>query len=222
MKKIIFFLAIFCSLAFAQGWNSTVQTSINEPNLEKMDLAANASGIHVLIKRTNGNIVYYYLNSSGVVDAGKTYTMEADGDFPNIVASNDRVFALYKSGSNIKGKYSTNGGTSWSNLPNITTTSNLCNGVDAEYQDQQGVHIVWATRDNDPYFETYYYRLTPTTPYQWVEFKNVTDHSSAQIGGRPSVSFSSGRVHVSFNTSYFDVSWTPGYAVTRDRFNGVW
>ncbi|HRN25419.1 MAG: hypothetical protein IT276_02200 [Ignavibacteriaceae bacterium] len=142
MKKIFFFLAIFFSLALAQGWNSTVQTSINEPNLEKMDLTANASGIHVLIKRTSGNIIYYYLNSSGVVNANKTYTMEADGDFPNIVASNDRVYALYKTSSNIKGKYSTNGGTSWNNLPNINTTANLCNGVDAVFEDGYGTHLV--------------------------------------------------------------------------------
>jgi hypothetical protein len=219
---LIFLLVLFCSLSFAQGWNSTVTTSINEPNLEKMDLTANASGIHALIKRTNGNIVYYFLNSSGTVNSGKTYTMEADGDFPNIVASDYVIYALYKAGSNIKGKYSTNGGTSWSNLPNnINTTANLCNGVDAEYQDQQGVHIVWATRDNYPDFETYYYRLRPSDN-QWVEFKNVTDHSSAQVGGRPSVSFSSGRVHVSFNTSYYEEPYGPGNAGTRDRLNGVW
>lgn len=96
MKKLISLLVLFCSLSLAQGWNNTVTTSINEPNLEKMDLAANASGIHVLIKRTSGNIVYYFLNSSGVVNAGKTYTMEADGDFPNIVASNDRIYAFIK------------------------------------------------------------------------------------------------------------------------------
>lgn len=42
MRKIFFFSAIFCSLALAQVWNSTVTTSINEPNLEKIDLAANA------------------------------------------------------------------------------------------------------------------------------------------------------------------------------------
>ncbi|BDQ03813.1 hypothetical protein [Ignavibacterium sp.] len=222
MKKIFFFFALFCSFALAQGWNGTVMTSINEPNLEKMDLAANASGIHVLIKRTNGNIVYFYLNSSGIVDVNKTYTMEANGDFPNIVASNNIIYALYKTSNNIKGKYSTNGGTSWSNLPyNINTTTNLCNGVDAEYQDQLGVHIVWATRDNYPNFETYYYRLDPSNN-QWVEFKNVTDHSLAQFGGRPSVSFSAGRVHVSFNTSYYDDPWVPGNAVTRDRLDGVW
>lgn len=61
-----------------------------------------------------------------------------------------------------------------------------------------------------------------TTPYGWVEGKNVTDHSSAQVGGRPSVSFSSGRVHVSFNTSYYAEPYAQGNAGTRDRLNGVW
>src|SRR5690606_5533477 len=223
MKKLISLLVLFCSLSLAQGWNNTVTTSINEPNLEKMDLAANASGIHVLIKRTSGNIVYYFLNSSGVVNAGKTYTMEADGDFPNIVASNDRIYAFYKAGTNIKMRFSTDGGSSWiyNSLLDRPIGSNLCNGVDAVIEPDYGVHLVWATRDNYPNFETYYYRLR-LSDNQWVEGKNVTDHSSAQVGGRPSVSFSSGRVHVSFNTSYYAEPYAQGNAGTRDRLNGVW
>src|SRR3972149_9048957 len=108
MKKLILLFALFYSLSFGQGWNSTVTTSINEPNLEKMDLFTNASGNHVLIKRTNGNIVYYNLNSSGVVDASKTSTLQTSGDFPNIVGSNDVVYALYKTGNVIRAKYSSN------------------------------------------------------------------------------------------------------------------
>jgi hypothetical protein len=184
-------------------------------------MAANSTGVHVLIKRTSGNIVYYYLNSSGVVNTTKTFTMEANGDFPNIVASNNVVYTLYKTASNIKGKYSTNGGTSWGNLPfNVNTTANLCNGVEAVIEPDYGVHLVWATRDNGYDFETHYSRLT--TSNSWVEYKNVTDHSSAQVGGRPSVSYSSGRVHVSYNTSSYEVTYMPGNAGTRDRLNGSW
>lgn len=80
---------------------------------------------------------------------------------------------------------------------------------------------MWATRDNYPNFETYYNRLR-LSDNQWTEFKNVTDHSSAQVGGRPSVSFSSGRVHVSFNTSYYAEPYAQGNAGTRDRLNGSW
>lgn len=120
-------------------------------------------------------------------------------------------------------RYSTDGGSSWiyNSLLDRAIGSNLCNGVDAVYEDGYGVHLVWATRDNYPNFETYYYRLR-LSDNQWVEFKNVTDHSLAQVGGRPSVSFSSGRVHVSFNTSYYAEPYAQGNAGTRDRLNGVW
>jgi hypothetical protein len=37
-KKIILLFIVFCSMSFGQEWKPTVQTSINEPNLEKMDL----------------------------------------------------------------------------------------------------------------------------------------------------------------------------------------
>jgi hypothetical protein len=224
MKKIIFLLAFFHSISFCQEWNSIKTiTGIDEPNLEMMDLFTNASGNHLLIKRTNGNIVYYKFNSSGTLDAGKTSTIETSGDYPNITGSNDKVYLLYKAGNNIKMKYSTNGGGSWvynSNL-NISIGTNFCNGVDAVYEVglSGGVHLVWATEENSN-FETYYYRLN--TSDQWVEYKNVTDHSSAQVGGNPHVTFSPNRVHVGFNTDYYDETWTPGDAKTRDRYNGTW
>lgn len=225
-KQIFILLGLFCSMSFGQGWNTTVQTSINEPNIEKMELFTNASGNHILIKRANGNIVYYNINSSGTVDANKTAILETAGDFPSIVGSGETVYALYKTGNVVRAKYSTNGGTSWVGNSNLdrTTTSNLCNGIDAVYEDglSGGVHLVWATRDNNPNFETYYSRLN--TSNQWVDFKNVTDHSGGWRGGKPSVTFSSNRIHISFNTEtgtspYFG---TPADAQTRDKVGSHW
>ena len=212
MKRIILLFALFYSLTFGQGWNNTVTTSINESNLEKMDVFTNKDGNHLLIKRTNGNIVYYNFNSSGTVVGNKTTTLESNGDFPNIVGTNYKVFALYKSGNYIKGKYSTNGGSSWTSLPyNISTSANACNGVDAVYQDQVGVHIVYAMQDNGYYdFETYYYKLNSYN--QWVEYKNVTDYGT-EIGGRPSITVSDDRVHVSYNTGGIG----SGESKTRDK-----
>ncbi len=131
MKTIILIITLITSLSLGQNWNPIVTTTLNEPNLSKMDLFTNKDGNHLLIRRNNGNIVYYNLNSSGIVNAGKTITLETNGDYPNIVGSDNIVFAIYLTGSLIKGKYSTNGGSSWLNLNNITTTGNECNGVDA-------------------------------------------------------------------------------------------
>lgn len=221
MKNIILFIVLFCQLSFGQGWNTTVQTTINEPNLEKMDLFTNSSGNHVLIKRTNGDILYYRLNSQGNVT--RNLTLANNGDFPNIVGTNDIIIAIYKVGDQITGKYSLTNGLGWTSLPNnVNTTSNLCNGIDAVYELDNGVHLVWATRDDYPNFKTYYSRLTPYPDHSWVEFQNVTSHASAPVGGRPSVTVSPNRVHVSFNTSYFEEPYAYGFARTRDRLNGVW
>jgi hypothetical protein len=225
MKKIIFLITLFCSMSFGQGWNTTVTTSLSEPNLEKMDLFANSSGIHLLIKRTSGYILYYKLNSEGQVVIPveeNPVIFSTNGDFPAITGTADIVYAFYKEGSNVKGRYSTTGGDSWISLPDRSTTSNTANGVDAVYQSGSGggVHLVWATQDAGSNFKTYYSRLEDN---QWVEFQDVTDHSSAPVGSIPSVTFSPNRVHVSFNMGATTSPDAHGGDVrTRDRVNGVW
>ncbi len=159
MKKLLVLSILFSAFSFGQGWNSTVTTSINEPNMQKMDITSNSFGIPVLIKRSNGNIVYYLLSSSGSVDASKTATLETNGDFPTITSSNNNIYTFWRVSGYIKGKYSTDGGGSWIPLSDILTTSNACNGIDAINQDQVGVHLVYALQDNGSDYETYYYLL---------------------------------------------------------------
>lgn len=218
MKRLILLIALFCSLSFGQEWNSTVTTTISESSLEKMDLFTNKNGNHLLIRRSNGNIVYYNLNSLGTVVISNT-VLESSGDFPTITGTNDIVYAFYKAGSYIKMKYSTNGGTSWiynSSLDRYIG-SNECNGIDAVYEVDEGVHLVWATMDSDPYFETYYYNLT--TEHEWDYFKNVTDYTGG-VGGDPTVAFSDSRIHVSYDLKYGGQYWSS--MKTRDRYDGNW
>lgn len=218
MKKLFVLFILFSIFTFGQGWNSTVTTSINEPNMQKMDITANSFGIHVLIKRSNGNIVYYFLDSDGTVDANKTITLETNGDFPTIASSNTNVYAFWRVSGYIKGKYSTNGGASWISLSARSTSSNVCNGVDAIYQEQVGVHLVYALQDNGSDYETYYYRLN--TFNQWVDYKQVTDYSN-EIGGNPSVAVAPNRVIVSYNTNNYSLPG-PGNVKTRDKIGVFW
>lgn len=220
MKNMILIIALIYSVAFGQSWNSTVTTTINTASLERMDLFTNKDGNHLLIKNSNGNIIYYNINSQGTVDNNKTETLESNGDYPTITGSNDKIYAIYKSGNYIKGKYSINGGTDWTPLSNINVGSNACNGIDAAYQNQIGVHVVYAMRDSDPYFETYYYLLN--TNNAWVNYKQVTDYGT-EVGGVPSVNFSSNRVHVSYNSGeatppYIGV----GVSKSRDKIGNDW
>lgn len=214
-KKLVLIIVLLYSFALGQSWNNPVTTTISASSLEKMDLFTNKDGNHLLIKNSNGNIIYYNINSSGTVDNNKTETLESNGDYPSITGSNDKVYAFYKSGIYIKGKYSTNGGTDWTALSNISVGSNVCNGIDAVFENGRGVHLVYAMRDNDPYFETYYYRLTPYPYHSWTDYKPVTDYGS-EVGGVPSVIFSDNRVHVSYNTGEATPPYI-GYGVSKSR-----
>ncbi len=226
MKKFFLLILILASNLFGQEWNDIVTTSIEEP--DRTDIFTNSSGIHILIKNPSStNIVYYNLNSAGEIDEDKTETLETSGYFPNIIGSNDKIYAIYKTIDNnnddvIRVKYSTDNGSSWlTNIADRPTTANYCNGVDAVYELGNGVHLVWATQDGGTSgFETYYYRLN--TSDQWVEGKNVTDVTSYQYGGNPSVAVSPNRVHVSFNTDATTTLTGSGDVKTRDKFNGNW
>ena len=222
MKKIILIIILLCSFAQGQSWNTLVTTTISASSLERMDLFTNKDGNHLLIKNSNGNIIYYNFNSQGTVDNNKTETLESNGDYPAITGANNKIYAIYKAGIYIKGKYSTNGGTDWTALSNINISSNACNGIDAVYENGRGVHLVYAMRDNDPYFETYYYRLTPYPYHSWTDGKNVTDYGS-EVGGVPSVTFSDNRVHVSYNSGQATPPYIGvGVSKSRDKAGSTW
>ncbi|MEO8231335.1 MAG: T9SS type A sorting domain-containing protein [Ignavibacteriota bacterium] len=223
MRTFFLLVLILAYNLFAQEWNEIKTTEIAEP--EKYDIFANSSGIHTLARTGTGVITYYKLNSEGDVQTTSELEPFNGGDFPNIIGTNDKIYAIYKAGNNIRVKYSTDNGNNWiwnSDLDR-PTTANYCNGVDAVFQDgpSGGVHIVWATQDGGTSgFETYYRRLAPDN--SWPEYKTVTDHSLAQYGGNPSVTVSPNRVHVSFNTDATTSIVGSGEVKSRDKFNGIW
>jgi hypothetical protein len=219
MKKLFLLILILVSKLLAQGWNNTVPIGI--PDYLKTDIFTNSAGIHILVQlNTSSNIVYYNVNSAGDID--KTVTLENSGSFPNIVGTNDKIYAIYKTGNNIRVRYSTDNGSSWlTDIADRPTSANYCNGVDAVYEPNYGVHIVWATLDGGAYgYETYYRRLAPDN--SWPEYKNVTDDGAAQYGGNPTVVVSPNRVHVSFNTDATNTNYGTGNVKTRDKYLGSW
>ncbi len=112
MRKIFFFLVLFCSLALGQGWNSTVTTSINEPNVVKMDLFTNKDGNHIVVQNSNtsNSIKYYFINSSGALIRSATIETSSNAELPCISGDNDKVYIVYKLGSNLKFRKTTNAG----------------------------------------------------------------------------------------------------------------
>jgi len=224
MKNTIILFFIMTAYLFSQSWNNTVTTTINEPNLVKIDLFTNKDGNHIIVQNSNStnSIKYYLLNSSGTVVRSSTIETSGYAEFPNISGDNDKIYLVYKLGSYLKAKKSTDAGQNWNNfnIPSQYIGSNTCNGVDIVY-DYQGLHVVYAMLDNYDSYETYYYKLNSSN--QWVDYKNVTDHSSGQYGGFPTVTVSDNRVHVSFNTGHSDDPETNiGEAKSRDKYLNDW
>jgi hypothetical protein len=61
--------------------------------------------------------------------------------------------------------------------------------------------------DNNPFYETYYYKLNSSN--SWVDYKNVTDYNSEEVGGLATLTVSANKVHVGFNSF--------GEAKSRDK-----
>lgn len=97
--------------------------------------------------------------------------------------------------------------------------NNTCNGVDIVYGNGT-LHIVWATKDNGDYYETYY---RPLTGNNWGSTENVTNYNRDEVGGFPTVSISPNRVHVSYNNGIgSDPEVNMGTAKTRDKYQDQW
>lgn len=223
MRNTIILFFIMTAYLFSQGWNNTVTTTINEPNLVKMDLFTNKDGNHIIVQNSNStnSIKYYLLNSAGTVVRSSTIETSGNAEFPNISGDNDKVYLVYKLGSYLKAKKTTNAGANWTDInPSLSIGSNTCNGVDIVYSDG-GLHVVYAMKDSDPNYETYYYKLNSSN--SWVDYKNVTDFGN-EVGGLSTITVSDNHVYVSYNTGDDDPvePGNQGAAKVRTKVGSNW
>ena len=223
---IMFFFVLTASL-FPQSWNNAVQTSIPyvEGSGTGTDEFVNKDGISVLVDYHSYNypnhiyyLKYYLLNSSGTII--RNYTFEnQEVEFASIDGNNDKMYVVYKLGNQIKTRKSTDAGQNWTSLENVSIGNNICNNIDITYdKNDNALHMVWSTQDANSDYKTYYRKLSND---QWGSQENVTDGSL--VGGFPTVSTSTNRVHVSFNTGqYSDPALNLGDAKTRDKYYSTW
>jgi len=211
----------------AEGWNSTVTTSIDASGYSQGDNFSNKDGIHLLLAGSS-SVKYVLLNSSGGV-VRQTTLETVGGDFPNITGYGTSLMAVYLKGSTIKAWRSTDAGATWNDggsdgIADITFSDSSCSGVDA-VADSRGLHVAYATRPSSTGTWETYYRRYASGP-NWEGYKNVTDYTSNEVGGFPTITTSTNRVHVSYNTSdhAYDPDYHPGPAKTRDYFfpTGEW
>ncbi len=203
-KKILFLFLIMTASLFGQSWNSIVTTTIYDPNLIQLENLTNRDGIHIVVQNSNStnSIKYYKLNSSGTVQTTTTIESQGGAEFPSIAGDNDHLYISYRLGNNVvtkKYNYSTS---TWDAQNSISLHNNDCDRVDNAY-DWRGLHIVYS--EGGSTYETHYWLYASSAP---TKHKIVSDQSN-YIGSYPTITLSSNKAHVGFNSS--------GEAKTRDK-----
>ena len=222
MKKIFFLLLILSGIAFTQSsWQPEVNNTITVNYLQNMDIFTNKDGNHVLVNDFNlstgvKSLNYNLLNSSGSVLRSYTIESVTNGmiEFPKISGNDDNLYIVYRSGGLIKTWLSTDVGLNWSQKNNIQVSNNTCMGVEIAYN-SYGLHVVWSNRDKGNDYATYYQRYDYYN--NLVDYKEVTDFTNGK-GGRPTITLSDYKVHVSFDMGQGDLGTNFGLAYTRDKY----
>ena len=178
MRKIIFFLALFCSLSFAQGWNTTVTTSISSSDLSGIELFTNRNGnnivtLHFSFPPISRWVKYYLLNSSGSII--RSSTIEAPSQnlsaLPvKVSGDNNNVYVVYIINGVIRAKKSTNAGVSWNTYDlNSPAGIGVFDGIDIVFDNiTNKLHVVYSRGTMGyPDHLTHYYSLNANN--QWGE-----------------------------------------------------
>src|SRR3989339_360345 len=123
MKQIIVLIVMLFSIAvFTQtpNWTSVKETNINVNGASSVDIFTNGSGNHIIVQESNA-LKYYKLNVNG--SAGTPITLESTSVVsPSISGDVTRLYVVYRKSSEnyIRTKYSSDGGSSWSYISNLT------------------------------------------------------------------------------------------------------
>ena len=175
MKTMLILILLFTGFnlnaQIPPSWKNKVQTYIPYIGVsqytERVAVFANHFGIHVLksIHNDDNNnkkhATYFRLTSEGSRPDGfpeEGKYIDSYGDFPNIVGNENIIYAVYRKDNTIQVKYSTNGGDNWSGIEQINfVNGNVnCNGVDAAYTFEKGLHVVWSEKVGSNY-ESYFF-----------------------------------------------------------------
>jgi hypothetical protein len=217
---IIFFLPLFI---FAQTWKSTIDLNLIVDDADRIDLYTNKDGNHIIVQ-TSSQLKYYLYSYAGYQIRSVTIdnSISENPRLSCVTGYLDTVYVLWKEGSYIYGKKTTNAGQNWTNLNNISMDESFSNGLEL-WAEHKLLHIVWSESEEAVYFpyETYYRPINHKSTF-WGTQKQVTDLSGEE-GGFPSVTTSPNRIHTSYtNIADYNPMGEWGSAKNRDRYYTTW
>jgi hypothetical protein len=189
---------------------------------DRIDLYTNKDGNHIIVQ-TSSQLKYYLYSYAGYQIRSVTIdnSISENPRLSCITGYLDTVYVLWKEGSYIYGKRTTNAGQNWTNLDNNSMSESYSNGLEV-WAEHGYLHTVWSESEDgyDPY-ETYH-RSIKHTFTSWGTKKQVTDYSGEE-GGFPSVTTSPTRIHVAYTVcDDLNPEESDGVAKNRDKYNANW
>ncbi len=232
MKALASFILLITTLqAYSQtggSWSSIINTGVVASQIEEMDLLANRTGLHLVVKNTNTGIIYYRLNTNGSIEQTYNFLNSVGANFPRITGDHSHLYVLYQKDDSIKAFYNPNIGINWSQYPDIKSywiPSNLSNVSSLEtafdiYPDNiRRVHITFTAKENNidrPWYARYY---TKPGHYNWGI---QTDVNVEGVGTYPTVTVmpSANKTYFSYHNPENSRSYTRGFNSSDQH--GVW
>jgi len=224
-SKLLCFLIVLFILPFflsAQTWKNTVDLNLTVDDQDRIDIYTNADGNNIILQ-TSSQLKYYLFSYSGT--QVRTVTLDNNiSEYPRlscISGYQDTVIVLWKEGTYIHAKRTTDAGLNWTNLTSNELDYVYSNGLEV-WPTEDELHVVWSESDSDEdgYYETYHRPLKYNGT--WGTKKQVTDYSGEE-GGFPSVTTSANRVHVAYTECYStDPVGNRGTSKNRDKYNTSW
>ncbi|MBX2991662.1 MAG: T9SS type A sorting domain-containing protein [Bacteroidetes bacterium] len=177
--------------------------AIAQPSLEDTrslsvtahSMASDGYGLHSVSVDGNGYVNHHLLDNNGVIISGYSSTIAA-GQYPVVTSFGGKLRVALKTGQQSTTLYqSSNGGASWSAIPNMPTITSDVFDLDS-YTDDYGTHIVWSTGTFGD-VEVWHMSFRDNTS-EWSTPFNVTNLASPEYGYRPKVTASETKANVLF------------------------
>ena len=223
LKLFLFSFLLFVPfLSFSQTWLSTVDLNLTVDSEDRIDIYTNKDGNHIILQ-TQSQLKYYLFSATGTQIRSTTIDNNIS-ETPRLSCISgylDTVYVIYKKGSKIYGKRTTDAGQNWTSLNDISLTNSSCNGISA-YCDDDRLYFSWSEYTSLQYNYESYYRSIRHNSTSWSSQETVTGYTG-ELGGYPSVTVFGVRVFVGYT---MDDDYNPigNYDISkyRQRYNGTW
>ena len=144
MKNLVIILSIlFTNLLFGQNWTSVKSTNINVNGVYSVDIFTNGAGNHIIVQESNA-LKYYKMDVNGSAGTPTYLEQNVSVISPSISGDATKLYVVYRKSNEdyIRTKFSSDGGSSWSYISNLTSPSGSASSMECVFSNNR-LHVTY-------------------------------------------------------------------------------